>query len=123
MKCCCESYCRTGKRRFLLLHSGVSVSTTPIINNTTVYPLLTLSHDRLAYLLIIDVSSFRPSWQSLLVTRIVGKLSADYKNRIVFQTPDSAHHAVHIMQLGHVLLDPFPITGRFCCSCLFSYLC
>ena len=41
--------------------------------------------NRLAYLLIIDVSSFRPSWQRLLVNRIVGKLSADYRDRIVFQ--------------------------------------
>jgi len=67
---------------------------------------------RLAYLLIIDVSSFRPSWQRLLLNRIVGKLSADYKDRIVFQTPESPAHAVHIMQMGHVLLDPFPVTGK-----------
>ena len=58
------------------------------------------------------MSSFRPSWQRLLLNRIVGKLSADYKDRIVFQTPESPAHAVHIMQMGHVLLDPFPVTGE-----------
>jgi hypothetical protein len=70
---------------------------------------------RLGYLLFIDVTSWRPSWQQLLVERILAKLgpnSADYKTRIVFQTPESAHHAVHIMQLGHVMLDPFPVTGE-----------
>lgn len=67
---------------------------------------------RLGYLLIIDVTSFRPSWQRLLVNRIAGKLSTEYTDRIVFQTPESAHHAVHIMQMGHVLLEPFPVTGE-----------
>jgi hypothetical protein len=70
---------------------------------------------RLGYLLFIDVTSWRPSWQQLLVERILAKLgphAADYKTRIVFQTPESAHHAVHIMQLGHVMLDPFPVTGE-----------
>jgi hypothetical protein len=66
-------------------------------------------------LLIIDVSAFRPSWQTLLVNRILGSLSGavagDFKHRIVFQTPEDPQHAVHIMQLGHVLLDPFPVTG------------
>jgi hypothetical protein len=70
---------------------------------------------RLGYLLIIDVSAFRPSWQTLLVNRILGTLSGavagDLKHRIVFQTPEDPQHAVHIMQLGHVLLDPFPVTG------------
>lgn len=71
------------------------------------------------------MSSFRPSWQRLLLNRIVGKLSADYKDRIVFQTPESPAHAVHIMQMGHVLLDPFPVTGESFCArelCLFLFL-
>ena len=33
-------------------------------------------------------------------------------NRILFQTPESALVAINIMQIGHVLLDPFPITGE-----------
>jgi hypothetical protein len=75
---------------------------------------------RLGYLLFIDVTSWRPSWQDLLVARILQRLgggsvggdSGDYKSRIVFQTPESAHDAVHIMQMGHVMLDPFPVTGE-----------
>lgn len=73
---------------------------------------------RLGYLLFIDVTSWRPSWQDLLVARILQRLGGgaggdggDYKSRIVFQTPESAHDAVHIMQMGHVMLDPFPVTG------------
>lgn len=76
---------------------------------------------RLGYLLFIDVTSWRPSWQDLLVARILRRLggaggdagaaAGDYKSRIVFQTPESAHDAVHIMQMGHVMLDPFPVTG------------
>ena len=33
-------------------------------------------------------------------------------NRILFQTPESALVAINIMQIGHVLLDPFPVTGK-----------
>ena len=33
-------------------------------------------------------------------------------NRILFQTPETAFDAIHIMQIGHVMLEPFPITGH-----------
>lgn len=67
----------------------------------------------------MDVTSWRPSWQTLLVERILANITTvpgtidAFKTRIVFQTPESLHHAVHIMQMGHVMLEPFPVTGDY----------
>jgi hypothetical protein len=72
-----------------------------------------LLQDRLGYVVIVDsMSSDRPSWQQLFTVRLVGKFSNDVRARILFITPTDRPDYVGLLMAGHVLLDPFPVSGQ-----------
>ena len=81
-----------------------------------------LQQDKLGYLLIIDLGQAHESWQvqfmerlsETMVREFSGQvLSEDMKERILFPSPVSPADMSGIIQISHVVLEPFPVTGAF----------
>jgi hypothetical protein len=72
-----------------------------------------LTQDRLGYLLFVDPSaaSIRRSWKNLFVTRMAGTYSDEVKDRMLFIKPMNYSETLRLLAAGHVLLDPFPVSG------------
>lgn len=72
-----------------------------------------LMQDRIGYLLVIDVDSFRPTWQKLFVNRLVGKYSNEVKDRILLFTPSTEADLMNTLLFSTVMLEPFPVSGNY----------
>jgi hypothetical protein len=72
-----------------------------------------LQQDKLSFIMIYELGQSRLSWQTALASRIVGDLDESLKERILFPTPINPLDSIGIIQLAHVILDPFPASGAF----------
>ena len=70
-----------------------------------------LLRDKLSYILVVDVTSFRPTWQALFTNRIAGKFSTDLRGRLLYFTPLHHEEFLRVLSSAHVVLDPFPSGG------------
>jgi hypothetical protein len=72
-----------------------------------------LLQDKLSFIIIYELGQPRISWQKILSSRILENLDEELKERILFPTPVNPLDSIGIIQLAHVILDPFPISGAF----------
>lgn len=74
-----------------------------------------LLRDRLAYVVICDVSIARITWQELFTSRVLGLYGPDIKSRLIFYYPGSLEGVLRTVAAGHVLLDTFPVSSLLSC--------
>jgi len=75
--------------------------------------------DQLAYFVFVDISGNRPSWQRLLVQRVVASVTDGQRlfgfeemlQRMRFVTPEDHTRAIEVLHVAHVVFDPFPVGG------------
>jgi hypothetical protein len=72
-----------------------------------------LLQDKLSFVIIYELGQPRISWQKILSSRILENLDEELKERILFPTPVNPLDSIGFIQLAHVILDPFPISGAF----------
>lgn len=73
-----------------------------------------LLQDRLAYIMFVEIGQPRTTWEEMFVKRVLGKhQKEDVKERILFPTPMTPNDMIGILQIAHVMLEPFPISGNF----------
>eukprot|EP00981_Chlorochromonas_danica_P005392 scaffold1091_cov164-Ochromonas_danica.AAC.15 len=76
---------------------------------------LILQRDHLGYVLFCDSAQPRLSWQELLVERILSIFPEDgrqeIKRHILFPNISNPLEMMQVIEISHVVLEPFPITG------------
>jgi hypothetical protein len=102
---------------YVIPHSTVKLSP-----DFDIVLLTLLQQDKLGYLLITDLGQARESWQIQFMDRLGSTMSREYpgqvlseemKERILFPSPVSPTDMSGILQIAHVVLEPFPVTGSF----------
>jgi tetratricopeptide (TPR) repeat protein len=69
--------------------------------------------DPLSFIFIYEAGPPRISWQQIVTTRMLIGLDQELKERILFPAPVNPLNSISLLQLAHVVLDPFPISGPF----------
>lgn len=70
-----------------------------------------LVQDNLGYIVIVDRSTDKPSWQHLFISRVAGKYSNTVKSRVLFIAPTTRKDELGFLMAANVLLDPFPASS------------